>query len=137
MFIEFFMHIIHAKKINRNKCQFQCFVLFNRDTRAIEIMIRSDRCYGRVFSLRSSLLNIYFCFHPHHRSNFFFNLLHLKHFSDLRNMDFFDQLLPFIFKFFFQFLPLLTVRQIEIPSKTKETYSDSYNFDRKSHDIII
>lgn len=49
MFIEFFMHIIHAKKINRNKCQFQCFVLFHRDTRAIEIMIRFDRCFVAYF----------------------------------------------------------------------------------------
>lgn len=38
-------------------------------TRVIEIMIRFDRCFV-VFSLPSSLFNIYFCFH--HRNNYFF-----------------------------------------------------------------
>lgn len=79
MFIEFFMHIIHAKKINRNKCQFQCFVLFHRDTRAIEIMIRFD-ALSRIFTSLFTFEYL-FLFPSASSKQFFFNLLRLKHFS--------------------------------------------------------
>lgn len=131
MFIEFFTRITYAKKINPNKCQFQCFVLFHRDTRVIEIMIRFDRCFVAYFhfpphfwififvSIRIIETIFFFCF--------FLNLLRLlKHFFGLIYETWILWLLFFTFKFFSQFLPLFIWKQILF--EIKETHSNPFNF---------
>lgn len=110
MFIEFFVHIIYAKKINPNKCQFQCFVLFHRDTRVIKIMIRFDRCFVAYFHF--PLHFWIFIFVSIIETIFFFplNLLRLNIYflSDLRNMDssinYYFSLLNILFSIFTNYL---------------------------------